>query len=418
MKNPVTFSVYEARAVQKKRQIRQIILLSAVILVLFAGIFFIYVLMMKDKIDQTFGTESVQNTTAFVPFTSETTMPETLAVVSTDPAEMTDTTASSEATTSADQSSGDASDPSGSEETTESVMPESVPAVDLFIPQSTALQSLSHKERDAAYHKLQQFIQERIDELADARISFSYRNLERNESFGYNDMEPFVPAGAFALPVNLCLYQMFAEGVSDPTELLPYESSDGTFDDSTIPKVAPYDLRTLSYLSLAKNDPIALNMLIRHQGGIDVLNDSLKTITDIVDFRTVFTYTDYAGKAMSGKNRTSAADLSGFMEEFYYSYMTAPDVFQPMFNDLAQSSSDWGVGVSYPTDVLLCHQTGSTAEYHCQTDVALVFAQEPFILAVSVECEDTDRAKRIQDELGALVYEYISSCYVPDSSFS
>ena len=47
MKNPVTFSVYEARAVQRKRQVRQILLLSLLLLLLVGAVFFVYVINMK-----------------------------------------------------------------------------------------------------------------------------------------------------------------------------------------------------------------------------------------------------------------------------------------------------------------------------------------------------------------------------------
>src|SRR5659263_714236 len=54
MKNPVTFSITEARKVQKKRQLRQIILLCAVILLLLCAMLVIRVLTMKQQADQLF----------------------------------------------------------------------------------------------------------------------------------------------------------------------------------------------------------------------------------------------------------------------------------------------------------------------------------------------------------------------------
>src|ERR1035437_3554172 len=64
MKNPVTFSISEARKVQKKRQFRQIVLLCAIIL-LFAGtLLVVQVLTMKQKADQLFPSESASEETS------------------------------------------------------------------------------------------------------------------------------------------------------------------------------------------------------------------------------------------------------------------------------------------------------------------------------------------------------------------
>lgn len=437
MKNPVTFSVYEARAVQKKRQIRQIILLCVCIVLLFGGVFFVYVLKMKENIDKTFPSGVIDSSlttpgsveeTILVPETigDETTEQEssetgdptggTEATTGTDPTEL--TTVSSDITDGASTDTSDESGTTDTSETTAAITPVAVPAGDVFIPETSDLQTISHKIRDAAFHKLQQQIQKSIDGYADARVGFYYLNLENNEAFGYNDMEPFVPAGAFALPVNLCLYQMFLQETALPTELMPYLAEDGSFPDSTIPKVDPYDLRTLSFLSLSSNDSVAVNMLIRRQGGIDALNEQIRLISSVVDFRSPVSYQNYKGEAFEGKNRSSAYDLAMYMEEFYLSYLSEPDVFQPMFNDLSHTESDWGIAASYPQNVLFCHQTGSASNFSNETDVALVFAQEHYVVAVTVECEDPDRAKHIQAELGQFVYQFITFCYAETPSSS
>jgi len=415
MKNPVTFSVYEARSVQKKRQVRQIILLCGVVLLLLGGIFFVYVIMQKDQIDKAFPTgvtsasfaESMETLPSLSPTPPVDT---TVGTVGTS-----ETTAATEATesSSADETTQPA-DASGTTEGTSdetTVTPVVVPAVDFYIPESTALQTVSHKVRDASFHKLQQEIQKYIDSQIDARIGFYYLNLEGGEAFGHNDMEPFTPAGAFSIPINLCLYEMYAQETASPVEMMTYTSEDVAPGDSTIPSVKTYDLRTLAYLSMVEKDNTAIQMLLRRQGGIDPVNARLQTISNIVDYRTPVTYADYAGKMFSGRNRSSAQDMAKYMEAFYLRYMTDSLTYQALFNDLCLSSDSWGVGSSFPADVLVCHRTGSDASLGCETDVALVFAQEPFILSVNVECADQERARAIESTLGNMVYEYLLSCY-------
>ena len=415
MKNPVTFSVYEARSVQKKRQIRQIILLCGVVLVLLGGIFFLYVLMQKDKIDKAFptGVTAAATSGTSLPGTDPSPTPTLAVIAETDGTSetiaATETTgeSTSEETTQPPDATGESSD--SSTETT--VAPIAVPAIEFLIPENDALQTVSHKVRDAAFHKLQQKIQEYIDEQRDARIGFYYLNLQGGEAFGYNDMEPFVPAGAFSIPINLCLYETYTQGSALPTEIMTYTSADNAPGDSTIPSVKSYDLRTLCYLSMVEKDNTAIQMLLRRLGGIDLINSRLQTISNIIDYRTAVTYADYKGQMFSGRNRSSAQDMAKYMEAFYLAYMTDSVAYQPMFNDLCLSPDQWGVGSSFPSDVLVCHRTGSDAGLGCETDVALVFAQEPFILSVSAECADQDRAREIQSELGSMVYEYLLSCY-------
>jgi uncharacterized protein (UPF0333 family) len=443
MKNPVTFSVYEARSVQKRRQIRQIILLSICIVLLLGGIFFIYVLKMKENIDKAFpsGVANASFAATVTPASSEPFQQTTQGTSETGPADKTpDTTAitgeatseaagestesdASEGSDSSDQTSADQS-PEGdsgtgttdTSETTKAVEPVAVPSGDLFIPDRTDLQTITHKIRDAAFHELQKKIQKSIESYTDARVSFYYSNLENNEAFGFNDMEPFVPAGTFALPINLCLYQMYEQESVLPTEYLPYLSGDGSFPESTIPDVAPYDLRTLSYLSLCSNDSIATNMLVRRQGGIDLLNEQIRQISSVVDFRSPVSYEDFSGSSMEGKNRSSAHDLAKFMESFYQAYLSKPEVYQPMFNDLSRNPKGPGIGSTYPSDVMLCHLTGSASDFYSESEVALVFAQEHFVVVVMVECEDQNRAKSIQRELGSYVYQFISFCYAENPS--
>ena len=192
------------------------------------------------------------------------------------------------------------------------------------------------------------------------------------------------------------------------------DASDITGGSGTLQSAAPgteYTIRELSRLSIEEGDNTATAMILRRLGGIDAVNESLKLISDVIDFRTSITYKDFTGAQRSGKNRTSVTDLAKYTEYFYDRYVAEPETFQPLFNDLANTASDWGAGSGLPSDVLVCHKTGSITDFGCETDTAMIFAEESFVVTVSVECADQAAARALQKQLGNMVYAYIHDCY-------
>jgi beta-lactamase class A len=424
MKNPVTFSISEARKVQKKRQFRQIVLLCAIILLLAGTLLVVRVLTMKKEADQLFPSVS-ENTETSVLSESETTaasgvIESSLPSETTAPEVTSTPAAASLPSDSSGTSKSNASGTGVSTGTSVTVSPASTaaptlpPEVDVHMPDMTALQTTTHKARDSAYHELQKNIQALISQQKDTRCGIYYINLKNGEEFGYNDMIPFVVGSAISLPINIMLYDQAKTGGLSLSEIMTYSSADTMAGTGTIQTTAvgsQHYIRELSGLSITAGDNTATAMLLRRLGGIDLFCANTKQISDVVDYRTNVTYTDYAGVQQTGKNRTSAQDLAKYMKYLYTSYLANPSVFQPLFNDLAHSSSKWGVASGLPSDILVCHKTGSDSIFKSETDVSMICAEEPYILCVSVECADQAAARNLQQKLGNMVYAYLHGCY-------
>lgn len=393
MKNPVTHSVYEARTVQKKHQTRLIILLAAVILLLLGTILFIRVTAMKEQIDELYPAEA-SGTEASLPA---------------------ETSLSGESSAESSSAGVSGTDSSAASSDAVSPTPTDVPAESaVLIPESAAIQTISHKARDSAYHDLQKSIQALIDSQTGVRCGFYYINLSNKEEFGYNDMEPFTPGSAINLAFSTMLYDQVKSGSVSLSEVMSLEAADivaGSGTVQSMPVGTQLDIRRLSGLSMTDSDNTATSMLLRRLGGIDAVNANLKLISDIIDFRTSTTYTDYAGAQRSGLNRTSAQDLAKYTEYFYTQYSSDPAAYQPLFNDLANSGAAWGIGSSLPSDVLVCHKTGTASDFGCETDTALVFAEEPIVICVMVEGADPAASRALQQQLGTMVYDYLHACY-------
>jgi len=413
MKNPVTFSISEARKVQKKRQIRQIILLSAIILLLLGAVLVVQVLTMKQEADQLFPAESVSASTSPAETSESSATAESSSVQETTAPAATPTQAeASDGTSASDAASGTGTVTPTPPVSTAAVSP--APEMNVYIPDSKALQTTTHKVRDSAFHQLQKSVQALIDQQTGVRCGFYYINLKNGEEFGYNDMVPYVIGSAVNLPINIMLYDQERAGGLSFSEIMTYESSDtigGTGTIQTTPFGSQHYLRELSNLSMTIGDNTATSMILRRLGGIDVVNSSIKQISDIVDYRTKTTYTDYANVQQTGMNRTSPQDLAKYMEYFYKMYLAYPDKYQPLFNDLAHSSSDWGVAGNLSSDILVCHKTGSDTSFKSETDVALIFAEEPYVLCVTVESADPAAGRLLQQQLGDLVYAYLHGSY-------
>lgn len=419
MKNPKSLYVSSVRKVMKFRQIRNIIVLTLAILLSVAAILVLYVSLMKEKIDEAFPSGSsvsiITESGSADPETSETTP------VSGDPVQITETSSSDDTSTTSDSdstsdTSGETAEGTSSETSeSESLLPsEPPPEEDVFFNKTALLQTVTHEERDIAYGQLKQDIKNYITEAVGTRIGFYYINLKNNEEFGINDLSPYVVGSSINLPINLVLYDTQKSQTLSFREVMAYKAEDKTDGPGTIKDReygAQYYIRELSRLSITESDNVATAMLLRRLGGIEAVSSEFMKISGIVDFVKKHKYTDYSGTQQEGDYRSGVQDLARYAEALYYRYMTYPEEYQTLINDLAHTTSDWGIADQFPEGTQVFHKTGSNVKYNSETDVALIICEEPIVLCVSVEAATAEEAKAIQSALGKLVQEYISYCY-------
>lgn len=406
MKNPKSLYVSSVRKVMKFRQIRNIVVLILIILIALAALLIIYVSLMKEKIDEAFPSVSsesvISESGSAISETSDLSSVPTESTVppgSTAPGE---TTATPESTAPV-------------EGETEPLLPDDPPPEeDVFINESTLLQTVTHEQRDIAYGKLKQDVKKYIADATGTRIGFYYINLKNNEEFGTNDLSPYVVGSSINLPINLVLYDIAKDQSLSFKEVMAYGENDRTEGAGTIKDKAygsQYYIRELSRLSITSGDNVATAMLLRRLGGIEVVSEEFRKISGIIDFVKVHKYTDFSGTVLSGAYRSGVQDLARYAEALYYRYMVYPENYQLLMNDLAHAESDWGVATQFPEGTQVFHKTGSNNTYHCETDIAIIICEEPIVICVSAEADTPAKAREIQSALGKMVQEYISSCY-------
>lgn len=280
---------------------------------------------------------------------------------------------------------------------------------------SYPLQTISHEQRDVLLDYLKQNVQDYIMSNPNERICFRYVNLDNGETTGINDLEPIVPAGSFALPIELTYWHRVSMGFGSPNYVITYDGSYVPGNSSGIAGVYPpgkmFYLRTLANLAITENDDYALSVILERTNGIDTVWSYISGISGYTNYTENSTYTDYSGTLMSGPGRTSCYDMAAYAAALYYGYITEPETYQPLINDLYYSNIRSPFTTSFGEDVPVLHVSGRNETFHAYTDIAIIDASEPIVLIVYSECSSFDRAQTIQADISGYVAGYLNACH-------
>ncbi len=431
MKNPKTNYIGEARRIKRNRMFIRIIVAGVAILIVSFAIFFMYILSLKKDIDSEFtGTTvtTVRPTTENTEPSSDVdvTDPSDISVSETEtvpPSSETDTSSEPDSTSETEDTPA-ATAPEGSEgpgedtatTTTANLLPDvwsDRPSV--FFPEKYPLQTVTHAERDQSYTSLKHAVKQYIEEHKESRIGFYYINLNTSESFGYNEAQPFVVGSAVYLPLTMMLYDDVRAGTRSLDTVLSFQKS--YLSDKTtskmrdVPEGKQFFLCQLAYLALCDGDSAAMDMVLDQMGDTSGLMTRFSQMCSCVDYMAVQNYFDYSGKQHSGDHRSSAFDLASFAEMLYWRYMSYPQDYQDLIDALGNADRTSGLGKGIPSDALLLHRSGSNIDFHSESDVGIMIADEPVVICVTVESATPEESQEIQAALGALVYNFISYCH-------
>lgn len=434
MKNPKSNFIGEAWRLRRRRMIIRGIIVGALILVVAFTIFFVKILNMKDEIDSEFTGTTTQVFTSDV-VTSEASTPVDSSEETSEPTEETTVPSSEETTlppttestqyTSEDETSETPDDSSvetdeeGNEVTTTttiSLLPDPLePREPVLLPDSYPLQTVTHTQRDQSYASLKHAVKKYIDEKTDARIGFYYVNLNTNESFGYNDSAPFVVGSSIYMPIAMFFYDDVKSGTKSPDTIVEFNTDyvqENAFSElNEMPNGKQFYLEQLLFRALQDGDAVAMSMLLDQLGGQENVMTRLKGITSGIDYSAVQNYVDFQGLQQSGMHRSSPYDLAKYAELIYWRYMSYPETYQGLIDALSAKDPSYGLCRAFPSNTTILHRPGTNADFHSQSDVAIILSSEPVIVSITVEAETPEEAQEIQAALGALVYNFISYCH-------
>lgn len=300
-------------------------------------------------------------------------------------------------------------------ETTQNDFAETLEETDVFFANAHPLQVLSHEERDMFLDDLKQTVMDYMNNNPDERICYRYVNLSSNEALGVNDLSPVIPAGAFALPIEIEAYEQIRNGRISPTSTYTYSGEEAPGNSSFIAdNYLPgknFYMRTLLNLAITQNDNIALAQIIEKCGGMEYIWNRVSRISDYINYTESVTYTDFTGMEQRGPSRSCAYDLANYAEYLYTSYINEPETYQSLINDMAQCQVPGGFNGPFANVNLFLHVTGRNQETSSYTEIAIVDAEEPFVLVVCCECSSPDRAATIQADLATYTARFIRLCH-------
>ncbi len=308
-----------------------------------------------------------------------------------------------------------------SEETSETTQDNSadiLPEEDVYLRDSHSLQTVTHEERDVLLDSLKQAVTDYAKACPEEKICFRYINLSSNETLGFNDLEPFIPAGAFSLPIEMVYYDRVSQGLSSLDAVYRYDGEAAPGNSSYITDTYQpgkyFTMRTLANYAVTRNDNIALSKIIDQAGGMNFIWPTLRDISSYISYDKNITYYDGKGNQQSGKGRTCAYDMANYCRALYYGLINEPAKYRHLINDLAVSEVPTGYRTAFGNDALILHCSGANDETGSYTDIAIIDGDEPIVVVISCECSSRDRAMTIQADIATYVARFISMCHTKE----
>ena len=303
-------------------------------------------------------------------------------------------------------------DPSGSE-TTNPLNPEELDIEDFYFS-SPKPQVASHQRRAVLLDNMKNQIETYLRSLRNMRVCFEYISLKNNEELGIQELDPIVPAGAYALPVNIISSEQAQAGYINPNRLITYTGHshvNGSYISENYPLNKQMYYNYITHLSIAKSDRVAYEMVISELGGMDSVIPKINSISSFIPYdRSVF-YSDYSGTEYRGPGRTTCYDMARYAQYLYRSYQNNPSCYQNIINSMASSDIVSPIQSAFGLGVPVLHIYGRNSDMHSYTEIAIVDTYEPIVVCINVEGENNTEVLTVFSTVAGYVNEYISSCY-------
>lgn len=227
------------------------------------------------------------------------------------------------------------------------------------------------------------------------RYGLYFKSLVTGQSIGIHDRDSYIAASTTKLPMNLLLYRRVAAGDIDLSRKLTYLQEDfeaGTGIIQSSPYGTEYTVRETARLSIVYSDNCGINMIIRLLG-----------IENIRKYMQELGGTIYYGSGCP----SCPYDLALYAEELYHFYQQEPDIAGLLVGDLQKTQWNDRINKLLPEDIKVAHKIGNYTGV-CN-DVGIVFASEPYVLAVMSDGVDAEAASGVIAQLSKIIYDEIGN---------
>lgn len=275
-------------------------------------------------------------------------------------------------------------------------------------------QVISHQKRAVLLDKMKNDIEQYIKKVRKMRICFQYISLRTGESLGLKELDPIVPSGSYALPINIIASEMSASGQLDPNEIITYsghKSVNGSYITSKYNTGKQISVGFLEYLSVAKSDSVALELLLSKMSGLEQVLPRINAISSFQSFDKEIYYINYEGVDSKGTGRSTCYDMGNYISYLYKSYVKNPSTYQALINSLANSDVESPLASAFAPDTKILHMYGRNNDLKGYTEVAIIDTYEPIAVCIYVESANKNDVATAFSTIGKYVNEYISACY-------
>ena len=225
-----------------------------------------------------------------------------------------------------------------------------------------------------------------------------FANLTTNTQINIRDDEKYISADSIALPVNLCLYSIVAEGsigMSDQVELKQTDKIGGTGDISKASVGTKFTLAEISAASLKQNDMTAVAMLIRYIT-VSKLDEYLISI---------------GAKNTIIPEYSSPLDMALFMSEIYRLENENPGIFSALTVNLTASQPILAAPLTGIADI--ASKTGMFGGIPSYNDSAIVYGELPYVLSFFTENVLKGEAIKVMESASKAIYSFINYGKLP-----
>ena len=277
-------------------------------------------------------------------------------------------------------------------------------------------QTATYQKRAVMLDNLREKVKAVDEEQTYMRICFEFISLEHGDSIGYRNLEPVLPYGAYAIPIELVWYDQYSKGKQDLAGVSTYQrSSKGAYSASYIGHTFKYGKQffhrnALNY-AISKNDSIALNFIIESMDGMEKIIPEIDKISGYVSYDSENLYQDYRSRRYKTKGRTSCYDMAEFLRYLYNGYINSPDVYQMIINDMYYNELASPLKGSFAPDTPILHVQGRNLDMGAYMDCAIIDCEEPIAIVVYVEASSEENAYAIMQQIGRYTAEFVTSCY-------
>ena len=282
------------------------------------------------------------------------------------------------------------------------------------------VQTATYQERAVYLEELKENVVAYQRNHPDIRLCFDFVSLPSGEHLGIDELEPVLPSGAMAIPLEIVYYDSIYGKTGALSECIKYEAVTDDKDrkllsSSYIAKTyspgKQFYMRTILNYALCKNDALALSYLITNLGGEKNAIESVNKISGYISYTDSVIYQDYRGKEFRAPGTISCYDMGNYISYMYREFINDPEINQRLINDMAASEIESPLSAAYPQDTKILHVLGRNTERGAYLECAIVDYYEPVAVVIYVEAASTEAAGTAIATIGGYTQHYIKSCY-------